>query len=525
MLKKIRKYKDIDERKLMDIYAESNYENTDYFYPDEEDKSVAVRKVEEGFLGFLKNDFFKQLGAEYWVLEEGGIWVSAARTNYVEGDIYLLEALETRPDSRRRGYAVELLKGIVEEKKKEEPFRLKSYVGKKNEASLKSHLKSGFEIVSDKGFKLLGRDYDSGSYGLEYNNAFSPRSIFPEDKKAPTKEDLLVCLEAYGIKADGMDIGLIDTSHDKDDIRLNYLIDKKWVLRITNAPEMTEERFQDLNRLIDRYIDFGLKCPRFIADKDGKFLHEWDGWTCYLQEYIDLTIVYDVHRKLDQDVQDAIWQEVLDCVAGFAEKYRNVDLSDTYGMYSLFDLAPYDIPIGKDEKQQNFESLCQTLTDMGEKALVERLEKKHSEVREKIKAVYCNLPRCVFQGDENFSNVLMTEDYHLAGFIDFNMAGTEVIVNQFANLGGGLKDREREPIGAKARLDYAIESYHKYQGRMLEFYHANDLEKKAIEWYVWISWIAGWPHVCFFLDGLKDEKLKDEVLELLGLLADYELPK
>lgn len=44
----------LDERKLMDVYAESNLENTDFFCPEEPDKEAAVRMVESGFLDFLK---------------------------------------------------------------------------------------------------------------------------------------------------------------------------------------------------------------------------------------------------------------------------------------------------------------------------------------------------------------------------------------------------------------------------------------------------------------------------------------
>ena len=50
MLLRLRNYKDVDERKLMDIYSESNYENTDYFYPVEIDKTAAVKNVEAGFM-------------------------------------------------------------------------------------------------------------------------------------------------------------------------------------------------------------------------------------------------------------------------------------------------------------------------------------------------------------------------------------------------------------------------------------------------------------------------------------------
>ena len=68
----------------------------------------------------------------------------------------------------------------------------------------------------------------------------------------PAWEELTNLLALYG--ADGMGkVGLMDTSHDEKDIRWNYIIDRKYVLRLTNAPEMREERLADLNRLIARY--------------------------------------------------------------------------------------------------------------------------------------------------------------------------------------------------------------------------------------------------------------------------------
>ncbi len=321
-----------------------------------------------------------------------------------------------------------------------------------------------------------------------------PGKHFPANMKAPDRTEILSELLKYGYTGLG-DIRLIDTSHGSDDIRLNYFIDKKWVLRFCNAPEMTEARLAELNRLIERYIQFGLKCPRFLTDQSGRFFHDRNGLVCYLQEYIDLPTAYEA--GLEPQEEDAVWQEVLDSVAAFAEMFRNADLSNTMGMYSLFDLAPYDIPVGKDEKQQNFESLCQALLEIGETALCERLQAKHSMIREKIRSVYKDLPRCVFQADENLSNVLVDENRHLAGLIDFNLAGTEVIVNQFANLRGGFKESVTEPIGADIRMQYAIDCYHKYQDRMLRIYHATELEKRAIKWYSWIALAAGWPQVCF----------------------------
>ena len=168
MLLRISRFDDLDERKLMDIYSESNFENTDYFFPDMRDKKEAVRRVEEGFLGFLKDEFFSQSGSEYWVLESDGVWVSALRLSRIEKGLYYLEALETRPDCRRQGHAARLLDGVIDELKKAGPFRICDCISKRNTASIRTHEKCGFSIVSEAGYDYLLNESDDHDYGLEY---------------------------------------------------------------------------------------------------------------------------------------------------------------------------------------------------------------------------------------------------------------------------------------------------------------------------------------------------------------------
>ena len=72
MLHIITTYADLDGLRLMTVYAESNRENTDYFFPDLADKALAVKRVEEGFLTFLREEFFTWPGPAYYVLEEAG---------------------------------------------------------------------------------------------------------------------------------------------------------------------------------------------------------------------------------------------------------------------------------------------------------------------------------------------------------------------------------------------------------------------------------------------------------------------
>jgi ribosomal protein S18 acetylase RimI-like enzyme len=168
VLIKITDYSQIDERQLMDIYAEGNLENTDFFHPEMTDKKAAVKEVEAGFLNFLKNEFFARVNSTYWILEEKEIWVSALRISQIRSDLYYLEALETRPEYRGEGYASQLLTSVITELKENGSFCLCDCVSKKNTASIKTHLKCGFRIISEAGYDYLQKESDSKHYGLEF---------------------------------------------------------------------------------------------------------------------------------------------------------------------------------------------------------------------------------------------------------------------------------------------------------------------------------------------------------------------
>ena len=155
MLIRITDYTCVDERKLMDVYAESNSENTAYFCPEETDPEKALRFVEDGFLNYLENDFLASPKNAVWVLEKDGTWLSALRTTTVSEGLYFLEALETRPDSRKCGYGSELLSAVISALKETGAFRICDCVYKANTASLRTHERCGFVKVSEEGYDYL----------------------------------------------------------------------------------------------------------------------------------------------------------------------------------------------------------------------------------------------------------------------------------------------------------------------------------------------------------------------------------
>lgn len=134
---------ELDFKKLMEIYIEGNIENAADMFP-EASKEEGIKLAEDSFYKYLKDDFFAQENVLYAIWEENGEYISALRLEpYFDG--LLLEALETKPSHRQRGYAVKLIdaaKEITSEK-------IYAHISKRNVPSLKTHEKCGFERISE----------------------------------------------------------------------------------------------------------------------------------------------------------------------------------------------------------------------------------------------------------------------------------------------------------------------------------------------------------------------------------------
>ncbi len=168
MLLKITRPSEMDDKKLMAIYAEGNIENTDYFYPQIADKSEAIAKVEYDFCNYIKKEFLNGRNV-YYVWESDGIWASALRLYCISDNFYYLEALETAPNFRKQGYATRLLNEVISLLKNNGHFTICDCVSKKNAASLNTHTKCGFKIIDENGYDYLQQERDEHCYGLEYS--------------------------------------------------------------------------------------------------------------------------------------------------------------------------------------------------------------------------------------------------------------------------------------------------------------------------------------------------------------------
>ena len=153
--------------KLMSVYQESNQENAFDFYGGI-DRNLATLNAEQNFYQYLNEIFFSTERAVYAIWEEGNRYVSALRLEpYQDG--FLLEALETAPDDRGRGYATLLIHAACSWITAQGCCKIYSHVSKGNQASLKVHSACGFQKILDHAEYIDGTVRNS-SYTLCFTN-------------------------------------------------------------------------------------------------------------------------------------------------------------------------------------------------------------------------------------------------------------------------------------------------------------------------------------------------------------------
>lgn len=147
MLVSISSFKDFPMDCAFEIYGESIRKRGEkqFGYASEERQHLLAQ---EDFYLYLRDIFFGRKDSRYYFWQEDGHLVSALRVEPHE-DGLLIEAMETMPGMRGRGYAGELLKAVLEDLKENGAAVVYSHIDKRNTASIAVHKKCGFYQIRD----------------------------------------------------------------------------------------------------------------------------------------------------------------------------------------------------------------------------------------------------------------------------------------------------------------------------------------------------------------------------------------
>ncbi len=305
-----------------------------------------------------------------------------------------------------------------------------------------------------------------------------------------------------------------DSSRGEDDIRWNFVLDKKYVLKINSEKSMWEARLQEISRLISRYQSIGLYCPSLVPTLQGAMSHRWekDGqcFTCFVEEYAKYP-VYDETTPHDR-------KAVSEHLGMLAAKYTDTDLSEIRSMWSIIDLAPLDDEV--DEKQENTDMLVNALRGNGYPELADRVDALNKELRAAILPDFRSLPRCVFQGDLNMSNELHDHG-KFVGLIDFNCSGTDVNINVFLNETNWFpEENEFDEMSVDELLTRMDTAQEEAMALVLKHYTLSELERKHLPHFKKITDLFQYPNVCAMMKWLQEGERREKCVTLITAVVD-----
>lgn len=145
----------------------------------------------DSFYRYLQEVFFRTPGARYCLWREGDQVVSALRLEpYQDG--YLLNALQTHPDHRGKGYASQLMGFVV--CLSEKPVY--SHIDSQNRASVAVHEKCGFQKIKDTAVLLDGTV--TSRMGTYFHGCFSKTKQVLENLREQGRFDSYALLVRHG---------------------------------------------------------------------------------------------------------------------------------------------------------------------------------------------------------------------------------------------------------------------------------------------------------------------------------------
>ena len=314
-------------------------------------------------------------------------------------------------------------------------------------------------------------------------------------------------------------IAVHNSSRGDEDLRLTYIVEfpnsDKYAIKVTKNAFTTHERVKGWAELIEHYNNLGIYCPKIMYNCFGEYSATVDGYLVYAEEHMKFNPVAGVtnekkyYRKL---------YESIGLVA--ASPAPLVPWYTAYCIYDKFD--------EKEQYDENFECAikfrdyyCENIPEHAVQA--EKLFDEYCRRREKFEPIYRLLPKSVFQGDINNTNILLDSTGDFAGLIDFNLSGTETVLNYaFCESFCSLKDDSEIDLlldtEALKRRDVQTAQCLSWIGKNYTF---TDNEREAFNAYYNIVAPFRWSYQSFYMSILSNREKYPDGIKYAKCILDW----
>ncbi len=232
------------------------------------------------------------------------------------------------------------------------------------------------------------------------------------------------------------DVRTLDLCRGNDDYRKIYFVtdgQRKLVIKQLSNTFSDRRRIEGWFELMDEYRKTGLYCPAVVPNRNGELIHRdtIDGRDYYIlaEEYSVYETAEHIGKEKYKDAMghNCYTPDVMRSLGKIAA--AKLDICDWPSAYCL--LEPFCTPQTTDEATECAIAFVKYIRENlpahlpRAEALLEMFYQRQKELSE----VYTFLPTSCFQADLNDSNILLDENNHFVGLIDFNLCGKEPILN------------------------------------------------------------------------------------------------
>ncbi len=224
----------------------------------------------------------------------------------------------------------------------------------------------------------------------------------------------------------------------------------------------TPERVTGWVEMINNFREMGYYCPMLRKSRGGNYAEvleiQGKNFVVWEEEFAKYFLPKDVKDKpKTADGKRFVFEEELwEFVAKVGQKH----FTNTWGDSLYVRLVPVAWAETDEitECVEKFESLIKEKAPKFTGRL-ERVLTLFRENKEKLEQVYFNLPTSVFQADTWDDNLLLDEEGHFRGILDYNLAGKDTVLNMAFEACGGRgvqwpeEDKETLPGYSKASRD------------------------------------------------------------------------
>ncbi len=212
------------------------------------------------------------------------------------------------------------------------------------------------------------------------------------------------------------------------DVRLvfdvTYANKRRLAVKFADNSFTTPERIAGWHDLIERYNKAGIYAPRIVKTCDGLLCFSFSQYLVFAEEFKKYRAADEFRPKVEAFEYEEARYKMIGKIAALPKK--TLAWNSPYCLYDTF--SDDDLT---DENYECAAGWCGLFKKLvpERKETIEEIWQIYLKIRAELKEDYKKLPKTAFQADQNQTNILLDANRRFVGILDFNIAGTETILN------------------------------------------------------------------------------------------------